>query len=204
MTNNNNVPEMVEQQIINTMSPQVVTTTVGGWHVKGANFESMCKRHANSEDAWSLIDGNDSMSFSFSEIRWDSGEVIKSCAERNEGRLKESDAGVSIMYDLGVGLSVEIFQDNYQWQKVVHIASLQSLGTIPLTATCLEIMFDIETSVELPNGIITESNKISDNCFLQPVKVWDANDAGGEATGEIKDGKLIKRIPVKWLISARK
>jgi len=193
-------PIDVEHKVLNTMLPQKVTPIDGGWNITGINFESVCGLH--SDETWSFIDGGNSVSFKFAGLRWDTGEVVKSGAEHNIGVLTERKSGVSILYQLGDGISVEIIQDNFTWKKIVHIDSIQSLGEIPGGAQHLEVVFDLVSSFEIPTGKIVESMKLAKHSAMQPVRAWDANGDETKATAFVELGEFTKGMLVEWLLNA--
>jgi hypothetical protein len=103
------------------------------------------------------------------------------------------------------GINVEIIQDNYRWQKIIEIESLESLGKIPANAEYLEISFLIFDNFGMPNGIIEKPTLFGENSYLQPVNAWDSSedpDDDSGAVGIIAGNVVTKQIPIAWLKAA--
>ena len=198
-----NAPQ-VRRAIFNEMRP---VKRIDG-KCTGMNFELDVPDNADGE--WSYKEnGTDiCITFSHKEMKWNTGKMIKMGA--GKAQTVEKEYGVKYNGSLRAGINTEIIIDNYRFQKIIEIESLESLGDIPNDAEYLEISFDISGNVELPNGEITKRIKFGDDSSLLPVRAWDSSeppenpedeiDSG--ATGNIIGNVLTKRIPVTWLKNA--
>ena len=201
----------LECSILNKMRPSTIIKVENDWKIDGIHFETTLKDHANTTNTWTYKEDNGSISFECSGMRWDNGSVIVNSANDSVCIADIESNPVNVIYPniLGNGVDIKIIQDNYRFQKLVEIKTLTDLGEIPVDAEYLEIPFKISSDFELPDGAFTTSIKFGKDSFLQSVKVWDSSPQINEeeikenvALGEIKDGVIIKKIPVSWLKKA--
>ena len=197
----------IKRAIFNEMRPLEKIDDIKGSKFTGMNFESFVSKNANDTDAWTYKEKETSAQIGFThrEMKWDTGGVIKTGANKSTGYSKEF--GIKYNNSLGPGINTEIVMDNYRWQKIIEIESLESLGIIPKDAKYLEISFDVSGNVELPDGIISECIKFGDDSYLLPIHAWDLSEPPENpeeeipigATGNIIENVLTKQIPVEWL-----
>ena len=195
----------IEQSVLNEMYPVEVNNNGDKWEISGMYFESILKKNANDNEVWSYIENDNNLAFTYEEMRWDNNELLIYSANPSNGELNDETLPVSITYldALNDGVNIKITQDNYQWQKIVEIESLESLGEIPEDAEYLEISFKVSGDFNLPEGTITDPILIGENSFIQPVQAWDdKNDYSSGVVGTISEDVITKRISIEWLRSA--
>lgn len=202
-----NPSEVVEQEILNTMRPPSVEQEEDAWRVKGINFESVLKNRADAPEPFSYIADGRRIGFACDMIGWSNGETIQDGADASEIVQIKAD-GTQMIHTypgaFGQGIDIKIVQDNYRWQKIVEIESLESLGAIPADVEYLEISFTISGDVNVPDGGIDTPVLFGEDNFIQPIRVWDSTGDAveGVATGAVEGDALTKQVSVGWLKSA--
>ena len=197
-----------ERIVFNEMRPVTVGRKGKDWTMGGIHFESMLKNRANDHDAFGYSENGNKMVFACDKMGWGVGTPIKVGANPSKGVIDTEASPPTLTYPdaLGDGINIKIIQDNYRWQKIIEIESLDVLGDIPPDAKYLEISFKVSGDFDLPDGEITGRIKFGEDSFLQPIRAWDSSAPDEEVeTGVvgIVDNKVItKKIPVGWLKSA--
>ena len=207
-TGNNSLPAIdktaIECDILNTMRPPVINELNNVYEINGIHFDSILKHQANDSAPWCYCENDKSIGFECKEIQWNGGTSIKTGVNDSIGVVDTESLPISLTYQdaFGSGINVKIIQDNYKWQKIIEIESLEALKDIPADAEYLEISFNISSDFILPEGIINEPIPFGENSFIQPIKAWNSlQENCNDTFGEIKGTVLIKIIPVAWLKS---
>jgi len=199
-------PDM-KQAIFNEMRPAKVFKKGKDFELKGMHFKSLLKEDAQDSAPWGYIENDKTLAFTHKEMRWDDGTVIKTGVNFSKGVTEKQ----AIRYKdaLSPGIDIKIVQDNYKFQKIVEISSLESLGKIPDGAEYLEIDFVISGDFNLPDGDITARIPFGENSFVQPIRAWDKSEFENQedeiksgAVGSINGNVITKKIPVEWLKQA--
>ena len=187
----------IDHVVLNEMFPVTSEINNNEWEITGINFESK-----STDETWTYIENDESIELTFDAMQWSNNEVIISGTNPSIGEIN-SDSSLTYPNALGNGINIKIIQDNFQWQKIVEIESLESLGSIPDNAEFLEISFLNRGDFTIPEGEITNPIPIGENSFIQPVRAWDdSNDYIFGVVGTVAGNIITKRIPVEYLRTA--